>query len=113
MRDWLAESRDDRQIVHVFGERFLEHVPAWQQSLFAEWGVDERVQQYLFLSQEKNLPTGREQGRVTQVVDEIARSLGDDVCRFLCGHPSMVDDVREILYDEYAYARDQVLFEKY
>jgi ferredoxin-NADP reductase len=67
----------------------------------------------LFLSQEEQLPGGWQRGYIHQWLDEALHFLGtDEITVFLCGKPSMVDEVREKLSD-HGIAKEHVHFEKY
>lgn len=106
----LEEKKFDR-IVNVFGERYKENLLS--SVVDAYNNNSETIQQFLYLSQEKDLPDWRESWYIQQALDIIFDIFAKEKFQvFLCGKPVMVDDVVAILTDRWV-EKDYIHFEKY
>jgi ferredoxin-NADP reductase len=98
-------------IVNIFAERFHEHVIPYVQEAFTEH-KQEHIYNFLYLSQEKNLPKWFRKGYVQDWLEEAIELLGKKTSCFLCGKPEMIDDVRNKL-EALWIAKQDITFEKY
>jgi len=106
----LEEKKFDR-IVNVFGERHKENLLSSVVDAYSN--KSEAIQQYLYLSQEKNLPDWRQSWYIQQALDSIFDIFAKEKFQiFLCGKPVMVDDVVAIFTDRWI-EKEYIHFEKY
>lgn len=111
----LLRLMDDKQqwrVVHVFGERTGAQIPPLMQADFDQRWHHPRYQWKYMLSRETEPSVWRQQGYVQDALEEVKELVGHDVQIFLCGHPAMVDDVRDCLIND-GYSKEQIVFEKY
>jgi len=107
----LIETQNFDHIINVFGERHKDNlIPTVIQSYTSG---DHRIENMLYLSQEKDLPVGWEAWYVQQSLEHIFEKFVDKKFQiFLCGKPVMVDDVVSILLDRWI-EKEYIHFEKY
>lgn len=106
----LIASGHTGKIAHLYWERFSEHLLKETEKIFSL--NTDTIKNFLHLSQEKNLPTGRKPGHIQESLDEALNRLGDDFVAYICGKPEMVDNIRHKL-TTIGIPKDNIFFEKY
>ena len=126
----VYESKKFTKIVNVYGERYYKHIIPHVEDLFVNHG-DSNVYSFIHLSKEEeypHIPNPHNPHDETQtawwtdniyqpwhVQDSLATAieiLWTNTSCFLCGMPSMVDDVREKLQALWI-PKENIVFEKY
>lgn len=101
-------SRDDVRIAHLYGERVSDFLI---DDIIDQRHNTDRIRHYLTLSQWRK--QGWHSGYVQQGIEGALHWLGGtDIVAMLCGKPSMVDEVRELLLSHWVVS-ERILFEKY
>lgn len=107
----VYESHKYNKIVHIFGERYHQHIVPQVEEIFF-WHEQEHVQNLLFLSQEQNVPEQYIRWYVQEGIEGALAYLWLETSCFLCGKPEMVDSVSQLLQQQ-GIAKEHITFEKY
>lgn len=120
----IRAQQPDAMIEHIFGERYIDHVPHSLQVIMGG-EPDAHIRHTLCLSRQHekdpdyfvSAPAHIQQGYVQDTLTAawdriIAVHKPANIAVFLCGKPEMVDSVR-ILLEEKGLAKEQIQFEKY
>lgn len=110
----LIQTHDYDRIAWIYGERYTKNLLP---NLTHERAFNEspHCRHRCYLSRETNhTPPGWNIWRVGESLDAALEYLGgNDVSIFLCGHPDMVDEMKNILINDKGFDKGQVKFEKY
>jgi len=109
----IKDEKRETRIANIFGERNRDFLLDDIVQLFSL--NNENIKNICFLSrEEKNVPQWRKKGYVQAWLEEALHFLwnDEDIIAFLCGKPSMVDEMREKLLDA-GIPNEQIVFEKY
>lgn len=107
----LLQTGNYDKIVNLFGERYLDHIPA---EVLEQYSLqNEKVYNQICLSKEESLWDGMISGYVQDGLDSALRFLNtQDVTVFICWLPTMCDDVAQILQDK-GIEKQRLIIEKY
>lgn len=110
----LIQTHDYDRIAWLYGEKYTKNLLP---NLTHERAFNEspHCRHRCHLSRESDeMPTGWLPGRINESLDPALVYLAtNNVNIFLCGHPDMVDEMRDILINEKGFDKEQVKFEKY
>ncbi len=94
----MEEQQAYNNLVFLFGERTYAHIiPEVEQTLYAHNKLDITVQTHL--TQEKKV--WYLHGRVQQSIPEAIKKTSTDVQVFLCGSPTMVQETKQLLIEQW------------
>ena len=111
--DHLIRTDSYDKIANLFGERKLDHIPLSVLNSYTK--MDNRVYNQICLSREMHtsydtiMRPGYVQGAIS---DALAFLATDDLMVFICGLPTMCDEVRDILLSKWI-PKERLIIEKY
>lgn len=108
---YLLQSWNYNKIANLFGERYLDHIPA---AVLHHYSFqNEKVFNQICFSKEENIPHWMRKWYVQDGLDDALAFLDTKDCTiFICGLPAMCDDVAQRLVDRW-FEKSQLIIEKY
>ena len=114
----LIQSSRNIRIANIFGERNFIHVlprvhDDWVEHIWSTWIIDStNIYSQCFLSQDEHewYMIGRVQLWLINALDWLATK---DIKVFICWAPAMVDEVKNLLIEEYYIDPSNIKFEKF
>lgn len=100
------------KMVNLFGEKTIEHIPL---QVLVDYSIQsDMIYNQICLSRQKNISdtVTMRSWYVQGAIDDALLFLGDDIMIYVCGMPSMCDDVREILLWK-GIEKERICIEKY
>ncbi len=108
---YLLQTGDYNKIANLFGERYMDHIPA---EVLQKYSLqDKKIYNQIYLSKEKNISQWMRKWYVQDGLEDALQFLDTkDITVFICGLPVMCDDVSQILQDK-GIEKSQLVIEKY